>query len=159
MKPAHFMRAAVLEAIKATEAQAAPQPATAPLKPVIAEPKDEAATVRKKLLLTKDENALLVKESKAAALQQQDYMRLSVVAALTNAALPKRKATVSRNELAHEISMIAFQLKKIGANLNQLAKQANTGLVPITRNEIMYFMNMHQRVLTLSVASLEKVLA
>ena len=55
--------------------------------------------------------------------------------------------------------MIAFQLKKVGTNLNQLAKQANSGLAPITRNEVVYFMNTHQRILTLSVAALEKVLA
>ncbi len=86
-------------------------------------------------------------------------MRLAVVAALTQAPPPKRKAAVSKNELAHEISMIAFQLKKIGTNLNQMSKQANTGLVPITEREIHYFLNMHQRVLTMSSAALEKVLA
>lgn len=159
VKPAHFMRQAILEAIKATEATQQPTNPNAKPPAITATAKDPAATVHKKLFLTPDENALLQKETKAAGLLQQDYMRLSVVAALTNAVPPKRKNAVSKNELAHEISMIAFQLKKIGTNLNQMAKQANTGLVPITRAEVMYFMNLHQRVLTLSVASLEKVLA
>lgn len=66
---------------------------------------------------------------------------------------------MSRNDLAHEIAMVAFQIKKAGTNLNQLAKQANNGLVPITRSEVLYFMNTHQRVLTLTTAALEKVLA
>lgn len=162
VKPAVFMREAVRAAIKAThaEAQAAALPVTAtPPAKLHAQPGDTAATVRKKLFLTPAESALLEKEAKAAGLLQKHYLRLAVVAALTQAPPPKRKAAVSRNELAHEISMIAFQLKKIGNNLNQMAKQANTGLVPITEREVRYFLNMHQRVLTLSAAALEKVLA
>lgn len=160
VKPAVFMREAVLAAIKAAAAQAPTAPATAqPPAKLHAEPGDKGATVRKKLFLTPAENALLEKEAKAAKLLQKDYLRLAVVAAMTQAPPPKRKHVVSKNELAHEISMIAFQLKKIGINLNQLAKQANTGLVPITDREIYYFLNMHQRVLTMSSAALEKVLA
>jgi hypothetical protein len=159
VKPAVFMRDAVLAAIKASAGNPTP-PAEGPSKPTLkAEPGDEAATVRKKLFLTPPENTLLEKEAKNAQLLQKDYLRLAVVAALTQAPPPRRKAVVGKNDLAHEISMIAFQLKKIGNNLNQMAKQANTGLVPITEREIYYFLNMHQRVLTMSSAALEKVLA
>jgi hypothetical protein len=150
---ASFMRNAILRGIEALEAGE-----TAPAAQ-FDNAKNAGATVRKKLFLTPDENGLLKRESKAAGLLQQDYMRHAVRAALTQAPPPKRKASVTRNELAHEISMIAFQLKKAGTNLNQIAKQANTGLVPITRAEVIHFMNTHQRVLTLSVAALEKVLA
>ncbi len=162
VKPAVFMRNAVLAAIKASQVGAhtpmAPATKTSPAK-LHAEPGDVAATVRKKLFLTPAENMLLEKEAKAAKLLQKDYLRLSVVSAMTQTPPPKRKHVVSKNELTHEISMIAFQLKKIGINLNQMAKQANTGLVPITEREIYYFLNMHQRVLTMSSAALEKVLA
>lgn len=161
LKPAVFMRQAVLAAIAASEAP--PDGLPHPGKPVafVAKPvaKDPAATVRKKLFLTPQENAQLAKEAKLAALLQQDYMRLSVVAAMTQTPPPKRKAAVSRNDLAHGVAMLAFQIKKAGNNLNQLAKQANNGLVPITRNEVLHFMEMHQRVLTLTTATLEKVLA
>lgn len=159
-KPAVFMRDAVLAAIKASQegAHAPPTTTTSPAK-LQAEPGDATATVRKKLFLTPAENSLLEKEAKAAKLLQKDYLRLSVVAAMTQAPPPRRRHVVSKNELAHEISMIAFQLKKIGNNLNQMAKQANTGLVPITEREIYYFLNMHQRILTMSSAALEKVLA
>lgn len=163
LKPAVFMRQAVLAAIQASEDNASGAPAARPTNGKTgtrsAQPKDSAATVRKKLFLRPDENGLLAKEAKAAALLQQDYMRLAVVAALLQAQPPKRKGAVSKNELAHEIAMIAFQLKKIGTNLNQLAKQANTAMVPITREEILYFMNTHQRILTMASAALEKVLA
>lgn len=158
-KPAQFMRDAVLAASNAAisaPAPKAPAPATTTLQ---AEAGDPAATVRKKLFLTPAENVLLEKEAKAAKLLQRDYMRLAVVAALTQAPPPRRKAVMGKIELAHEISMIAFQLKKIGNNLNQMAKQANTGLVPITEREIYYFLSLHQRVLTMSSAALEKVLA
>lgn len=154
LKPAQFMRHAILEAIRGAETGlAAPG-----LDGTRSDASLPAGKVRKKLCLSESENALVVKAAKAAGLLQQDYMRHCVLAALTHQAPPKPKTSVSRNALAHEISMIAFQLKKIGTNLNQMSKQANTGLVPITRNELVYFMNMHQRVLTLSVASLEKVL-
>lgn len=160
VKPAVFMRDAVLAAIKANEKAPPPaSPAAGPSQPNLkAEPGDVAATVRKKLFLTPAENTLLKKETRAARLLERDYLRLSVVAAMTQAPPPKRKAVVSKNDLAHEISMIAFQLKKIGNNLNQMAKQANTGLVPITEKEIYYFLSLHQRVLTMSSAALEKVL-
>lgn len=158
VKPAEFMRDAVLAAIKAAQAPVAPA-ATMPPAKLRAEPGDEGATVRKKLFLTPPENTLLEKEAKNAQLLQKDYLRLAVVAALTQAPPPRRKAVMGKSELAHEISMIAYQLKKIGNNLNQMAKQANTGLVPITEREIYYFLNMHQRVLTMSSAALEKVLA
>ncbi len=161
MKPAVFMREAVLAALTKTQEgdQATATPAAKPPAKLTADPGDKDATVRKKLFLTPAENTLLEKEAKAAKLLQKDYLRLCVVAAMTQAPPPKRKAVVSKNELAHEISMIAFQLKKLGNNLNQMAKQANTGLVPITEREIYYFLNMHQRVLTMSSAALEKVLA
>jgi hypothetical protein len=170
MKPAAFMRNAVLAAITATEegaqadtpeefAPAVPAPAPPSMSSLLATAKDPSATVRKKVFLTPDENKLLAKEAKLAVLLQQDYMRLAVVAALTQVPPPKRKAVMSRNDLAHEIAMVAFQIKKAGTNLNQLAKQANNGLVPITRSEVLYFMNTHQRVLTLTTAALEKVLA
>jgi len=170
MKPAAFMRNAVLAAIKATEegaqadtpeefAPAVPAPAPPSMSSLVTTAKDPSATVRKKVFLTPDENKRLAKEAKLAMLLQQDYMRLAVVAALMQVPPPKRKAVMSRNDLAHEIAMVAFQIKKAGTNLNQLAKQANNGLVPITRSEVLYFMNTHQRVLTLTTAALEKVLA
>lgn len=152
LKPAVFMRQAILDAIKACEGQT-------PSAPPPAEATPSTATVRKKLFLSAEENTLLAREAKAAGLLQQDYVRLAVIAALTQAPPPKRKANASRNDLAHEIGLVAFQLKKTGTNLNQLAKQANTGLVPITRSEMIYLMNYHQRLLTACSAALEKVLA
>ena len=154
LNPAAFAREAVLAAVKAAE-----DPAAGKHDGLQATAHDKAATVRKKYFLTADENVLLKQESKAAGLLQQDYARLSVVAAMTKAPPPKRKVAVSRDELAHGVSMIAFQLKKLGTNLNQLAKQANTGLVPISDAELLYFKNYHQRVLTLASHALEKVLA
>lgn len=170
IKRAVFVREAVLAALKASETGAdavkdAPQnsasvhAALQPFAALAAKPKDPNATVPKKLFLTPEESALLHKETRLAQMQQRDYLRLSVVAALVNAAPPKRKASISRSDLAHEISLISFQLKKLGTNLNQLAKQANHGLVPITDAEIRYFNNYHQRVMTLATTALERVLA
>ncbi|HEX2842158.1 MobC family plasmid mobilization relaxosome protein [Hyphomicrobium sp.] len=159
IKPAHFMREAVLAASRAAVSTPSPSATASSASKRQADPGDPEATVRKKLFLTPSESTLLEKEAQAAKLLQRDYLRLAVVAAMTQAPPPRRKAVVSKNDLAHEISMIAFQLKKIGNNLNQMAKQANTGLVPITEREIYYFLSLHQRVLTMSSAALEKVLA
>lgn len=40
------------------------------------------------------------------------------------------------SQLAAEIAVATYQLRKIGNNLNQLAKQANAGMVAVTRPEM-----------------------
>lgn len=150
---AAFMRRAVLRDVNAWEATATAPPMQKAAQAV------EPAPLRKKLFLSKQENELLKAAAKAAGLQQKDYMRAAVVAALTNTPPPRRKLNQERDRLANDISTLGFQLKKLGTNLNQLAKQANTGLVPVTDAEIRYFQNMHQRLMTMIAAALEKVLA
>ena len=61
-------------------------------------------------------------------------------------------------ELA-ELHELAMQIKKLGTNVNQLAKQANQGMVPIERREITYMLNQHQLVMSNAIAAIEKSLA
>jgi hypothetical protein len=52
-----------------------------------------------------------------------------------------------------------MQIKKLGTNINQLARQANAGMVPISRAEVIYMLNQHQVVMSKAIAALERALA
>lgn len=69
--------------------------------------------------------------------------------------LPKR----SRNHAAMlqlaEVHHLAMQIKKLGTNVNQLAKQANTGMVPVSREEILYILNQHQLLMSHALSMFE----
>ena len=54
-----------------------------------------------------------------------------------------------------EVHQLAMQIKKLGTNLNQLAKQANTGMVPISREEILYILNQHQLLMSHALSMFE----
>jgi hypothetical protein len=69
---------------------------------------------------------------------------------------PKRKRNRDTDKLADEVHALAMQVKKLGTNVNQLAKQANIGLVPISRAELQYVLNQQQQLLSAAAAYLEK---
>lgn len=119
---------------------------------------DAQAHLKRKFRLTPDDAERLRSAAKAAGLHQHEYVRSAVMASITGVPGPRPKKTAATNHLAVEIARLAFQVGKLGNNVNQLARQANTGLVPLTRAEIEYFNNMQQRLLTLATAAIEKVL-
>ena len=49
---------------------------------------------------------------------------------------PKPRADANALALLAEVHLLAMQVKRVGINVNQLARQANTGLVPLTVPEI-----------------------
>jgi hypothetical protein len=55
--------------------------------------------------------------------------------------------------------MVGVHLRKVGVNINQLAKQANAGMVPISRQEAVNMMTELQLIMTLARAALERSLA
>lgn len=65
------------------------------------------------------------------------YVRHLIAFDLGQGASPP-KARSDRNTLAllAEVHLLAMQVKKIGVNVNQMARQANTGLVPLTIAEM-----------------------
>ena len=71
---------------------------------------------------------------------------------------PKPSSTRDAMLQLAEIHQLAMQVKKLGVNFNQLARQANTGMVPLTRNEIVYFSNQHQLMLARIAAVFEKLI-
>jgi len=61
---------------------------------------------------------------------------MAAAAAQKPPAPPPEKAR-QMDELIHTVNGLHIQLRKIGSNLNQVARQANTSLVPVSRNEIL----------------------
>jgi hypothetical protein len=100
----------------------------------------------------------------AAGMSDAHYLRHLIEAdAGINAATPLiRRRNLKRQQLdtlAHEVNMVGVQLRKVGVNLNQLAKQANAGMVPISRQEAVTVMTELQLIMTLARAALERSLA
>ena len=57
-----------------------------------------------------------------------------------------------------EVHQLAMQVKKLGTNINQLARQANAGMVPLSRPEVQYMLNQHQLLISRAIAAIEKAL-
>jgi len=110
-----------------------------------------------KLSLTDAEHTRLADEAKACGMTQAKYMRQAVTAMWNQTPKPKRKPGRDVQELTHALSLMAFQVKKLGTNVNQLAHQANAGMVPITEPEIRYVLNQHQLLMSAIIAAVEKV--
>ncbi len=90
---------------------------------------------------------------------QAKYMRQAVTAMWHHTPKPKRKPGREQRDLVHQLSHLSFQLKKFGTNVNQLAHQANAGMVPISRPEVEYVLNHHQILLSRIIAAVEKLAA
>ncbi len=111
-------------------------------------------SVRVKFNLTAEEADRLVAEAKASGLGKAKYVRrtMTKVWQMTPPPKPPRKAdTEALERLANAVG----HLKKVGSNVNQLAHQANTGMVPVQRAEIIYAFNQIQVVLSQLAAAAE----
>ena len=96
-------------------------------------------------------------EAEARGMRKATFMRQAIEVAVGEAkAMPRRKRTIVDDKLIHQLHAVAVQLKKLGTNVNQLAKQANQGMVPITPAEAQYMKNQHQLVLSAAIAFIEK---
>lgn len=96
-------------------------------------------------------------------MQRASYVRAVV---LKDLELANPQGTPSAKKAANHASMLnvaelhtlAMQVKKLGTNVNQLAKQANQAMVPITRAEVLYMLNQHQLLMSKAIATVEKML-
>lgn len=105
---------------------------TAPQRPV-ERVKRERLTVRVKVQYAPTEAALL--KQSVAPKKLATYLRDLSLRSLSRP-VPAASRTSPNAKLAAELAVVTYQLRKIGANLNQLAKQANAGMVAITRVEM-----------------------
>jgi hypothetical protein len=124
---------------------------------------DPTAKVRRragpKLSMSDAERTKLGREAKACRKTQAKYIHAAVLACWGEAKVPKKRPSLSTDELVHALSLLSFQVKKLGNNVNQLAKQANTGLVPVARAEGQYMLNQQQMLLSQCSAAVEKIIA
>lgn len=113
---------------------------------------------RAKVPFTVDEEARVKASAKGAGMTQAKFMRQAVLAATGDAEKPKLRKGIHSQELLHALNVIALQIKKHGTNINQLAHQANAGMVPITRKEVEYVLNFNQVLMSKAIAAVERLL-
>jgi hypothetical protein len=146
MPESKFMRHAILQHLAAAT-------------PLVPSSEASGNLVTKKVKLPPQAVTRLVRESKAAGLTQGVYLQKLIMAAWQMGEMPKAKKNALKYEAAQTLTAVAFQIRKLGTNINQLAKQANNGLVPVTRAEVQYILNQHQQLFTRAIAAVEKMLA
>lgn len=120
--------------------------------------KPEKLCRRRQVAMTDAELDRLKASSREAGLTQAKYMRQALIACWGQDRPKPKRATDTQN-LAHELGLLSFQVKKLGTNVNQLAKQANQGAVPLHRSEVQYLLNQHQILFSQAIAAVEKMLA
>lgn len=108
---------------------------------------------------TAEEEAAVRAKAQALGLTLGEFQRM---ASLTSAGVPykdKAPRTKSRDQLLHVLTVLGVQVKKLGTNINQLAHQANAGMVPVSRKEIEYLLNGLQLLTSKATAAVESILA
>jgi len=118
--------------------------------------KSELLSRRKKVQVSVALEAEIRARATAAGMSEARWMRTVLAAAAGRGEMPRRKAVSVDDRLLAAINQCWVQLKKLGTNVNQLAHQANTGLVPLTRAEVVYLTNHHQLLLARLEALLER---
>jgi hypothetical protein len=92
---------------------------------------------RLKVNLTATESEAIAQRADAAGMTISAYVRQLIAIDLGHRAeAPKPRTDRKTMELLAEVHMLAMQVKRIGVNINQMARQANTGLVPLSVSEM-----------------------
>ena len=119
--------------------------------------KPDRLTRRIKPAFTHAEALALAADAKACGMTNAKFVRALVLSARGDAThKPRRKRNRDTNKLADEIHLLAMQVKRLGTNVNQIAKQANAGMVAVGRAEVQYLLNQHQQLMSLAIAYLER---
>jgi hypothetical protein len=116
-------------------------------------------TRRPKVAFSDDELLRVSDSAKASGRTLSRFMREAVLAAVGEGTKPKMMKGRNSQELLHALHVLAVQIRKHGTNVNQLAHQANAGMVPVKRSEIDYILNMEQMLLSKATAAVESLLA
>lgn len=104
-------------------------------------------------------------QAEVSGLSDAMYLRrlvendVGVVRQATPALKRAQLQRAQKDALAHEINLAGLHIRKLGVNVNQLAKQANTGLVPISRAEAVHMMTQIELAMSQTLAALERTLA
>lgn len=92
---------------------------------------------------------------------QARYLRSLILHEVLSEPKPRTAArnVLARDLLAHEVNNLGLQVRRLGVNINQMSKQANTSMVPLERSEVIYMLNQLQLLTSAARGALERVLA
>lgn len=123
--------------------------------------KREPLDRRVKVQFTAVQEMQLMAKAEAVAMTVSGYMRALALADIDPSECLKPAQSRSQAAMLQvaEFHALAMQVKRLGTNVNQLARQANAGMVPVTRAEANYLLNQHQVLMSHAKAVLEKLLA
>jgi hypothetical protein len=124
--------------------------------------KPEPLDCRIKVQLTNGQQQKLAKLADEARVSQSEYMRSLLDSVdgpipVAKPLPPKRPPPFAQQQLM-EIHELAMQVRKVGVSINQLARQANTGMVAIRRSEVEAMLAMHEELMLKAIAHVEKAL-
>jgi hypothetical protein len=102
-------------------------------------PQDRLRTNRVRTYMTDAELATFKALCAAHGTSEAQLIRSLVLAAAKGQKPPPPPPEKVRqlDDLIHVLNGLHLQLRKAGTNLNQVARQINTGLVPVSRNELL----------------------
>lgn len=125
-------------------------------------PKIDPSTRRSKRVqvgFTGEEKAWLKARAKEAGLEVSVYVHALVMAERGKDAPPRPRKFRVADEVLDAVNRTYLQLRKIGGNINQLAHQANAGMVAVTRSEAVYLINAVQTAVSDVKGTMEKLTA
>jgi Bacterial mobilisation protein (MobC) len=121
--------------------------------------KSDPVDKRIRVQLTVAQAAQLARLADDARVSQSEYMRSlldSANGAVVKVPKPKRQSGTMLQLV--EIHELAMQVRKLGTNINQLARQANVGMVPLSRGEVEQMLSRHEELMLKAIAVIEKAL-
>lgn len=121
--------------------------------------KSDPVDHRIRVQLTAAQAARLAELAAEASVSQSEYMR-SLLDSASGASVKPPKAKRQSGTMLQlvEIHELAMQVKKLGTNINQLAHQANVGLVPLRRDEVTIMLAAHEQLMLRAIAYVERTL-
>ncbi|ODA66042.1 Bacterial mobilization protein (MobC) [Methyloligella halotolerans] len=124
--------------------------------------KTDPLSNRIKVQFTDAQVDALARQANATGQTVAGYIRATVLTTLEDRSAKTNRPSTARHHAAMlqlaEMHALAMQIKKLGTNINQLARQANAGMVPISRAEVIYMLNQHQVVMSKAISALERAL-
>ncbi|MBU2531161.1 MAG: MobC family plasmid mobilization relaxosome protein [Alphaproteobacteria bacterium] len=121
--------------------------------------KPEPLDQRLKVNLTAAEYLAVAGRADAAGLTISGYVRQLIAIDLGQTAkVPKHRTERHTLELLAEVHMLAMQVKRIGVNVNQMTRQANTGMVPLSVSELRVMQSQIANAMERAVVLFDKVL-
>lgn len=124
----------------------------------------DALLVRIKVQFSAAQNEAVTERADALGMTVAGYLRSLALQDLSLETTPRKPTARQIRDRAMlmqvaEFHALAMQVKRLGVTVNQLAKQANTGMVPLSRTEVLYMLNQHQILMSHAKAAVEKMLA